>query len=331
MLNADTVEAQPVSLRVFSTARLKTLGEQQAPVAQLVTRHLGLPGTSAGSKPAGGLPQETEQAGLVPESNETSNSHRGAVFGQDKPAAALIRCDTRLLPPAGAWEEPSQVGSGRRREADDRTRSARRTGGLFSPSLQRRDAVALNTGGVVQGLPGIQPEPALVRCVPTEVHQGVLAGCAPPSDGTNTKRASSSADPRSGGSPLCSAMQLAAASSSRTEARHALGEPCLVDVAHGGHIWNARNYWVAGGGALKAKMPPALHTVAVARPGCAPRFNLSEGAGSNPVGGPGATRATRYQIEEKGPLSRARREQTDGGGACTVVGVRAPSTNRRAA
>lgn len=80
-------------------------------------------------------------------------------------------------------------------------------GPQHSTLLQQREAVALNTGDVVQGLPGTQPEPALVRSVPTEVHQGVVVGCVPPPIEANTKRTSSSADPRDGGSPSCSATE----------------------------------------------------------------------------------------------------------------------------
>jgi hypothetical protein len=62
----------------------------------------------------------------------------------------------------------------------------------------------MSTGDVVQGLPGTKSEPALVRCV-REEHHGSDALHAPGRAPLHTSRVSSSADPRDGGSPSCSA------------------------------------------------------------------------------------------------------------------------------
>lgn len=78
--------------------------------------------------------------------------------------------------------------------------------GLTTPPLQRQEAVTLSTDDVVRGLPGTKPEPALVRWMPDE-HQGDVALHAPGRAALNTSRVSSSAYPRDGGSPSCSAKE----------------------------------------------------------------------------------------------------------------------------
>ncbi len=72
------------------------------------------------------------------------------------------------------------------------------------PSLQPRIVMSLNMGDAVQGLPGAQTEPALVRRAPAEEHQGVAVGRAPRPAEAKTPRVLGSAYPRDGGSPSCS-------------------------------------------------------------------------------------------------------------------------------
>lgn len=230
--------------------------------------------------------------------DKISKSLRGGSAGVIVPAHLLIRSDEQLLPPAEAREMPSQVGSGASRETGSRIRSVRRTGGFSSdelghgadrdvrtgglpsfetgraadlhetaelvakssPSLQRRKAVALNTGDVVQGLPGTKPEPALVRCMPTEVQQGDVALLAPGRAALITQRVSSSADPRDGGSPSCSAKEGGRHAPTRPKGgplHQVSGGLKTKSTARFGNIASGKD-WVARGGA-SALMPRALH------------------------------------------------------------------------
>jgi len=179
------------------------------------------------------------------------------------------------------------------------------------------------------GVGDLSPGGGVVRCVPTEVHQGVALGCAPPPNGPNHKRVSSSADPRDGGSPSCSAKE--GGSDAPTPPKegplHQVSgglntETCLRLTPAVGHFGCSEKDWVAGRGA-SASMLPALYEFAkpvhgrgspggesavaapVAQPGSAPRAHLVEVARSNRVG---VSTSTEQQVtKSREHLGRASR------------------------